>query len=86
MPKKSEIPLKKLTIRLEEPVYVILRDYSPVPYSILLRFFAKKYVKSLLQSNPQITQKLSSESLDSITLSAEEQQVEERYDGTNSII
>ena len=79
MPKKSEIPLKKLTIRIEEPIYVILRDYAPVPYSILLRFFAKKYVKSLLRSNPQITQKLSEESLDSITLTAEEEQIEARY-------
>lgn len=56
MPKTKEIPLKKLTIRLEEPIYAILRDYAPVPYSVLLRYLAKKYVKSLLNSNPKITQ------------------------------
>lgn len=76
MPKKSETPLKKLTIRLEEPIYVILRDYAPVPYSILLRFFAKKYVKSLLRSNPQIAQNLESSAFESLDFTPEESSID----------
>lgn len=77
MPAKSEIPLKKLTVRLEEPVYVVLRDYAPVPYSILLRFLAKKYVKSLLRSNPQIAQNLSASDSELLDFTPEEIKIEE---------